>query len=441
MSNVIEYKCPNCGGSLKFDSSTQKVVCPQCKTEFDAEAIDSFKEDLENAKGDELNWKTVTSEFSSEEASSMNVYHCDSCGAEIVGDENVSATTCPFCESPVILKGRLCGALKPDLIIPFKYDKASTKEIMSRYLKSKFFLPKIFRSENKIENVKGIYEPFWIYNADVVGKVFFNAERSRSYVSGDYQITEVSHYRIMIDGKAGFDNIPVDASQSMPDELMESIEPFDYEGMKEFTPVYLAGYLSDKYDVSKDDCAIRANQRFREGTADKFRETINTYTSVRVDSTSLNLENAEARYALFPVWILNSKWKDKKFTFSMNAQTGKIVGNLPCSAGKYATFFALFYVLTAAVIGLLMYLFAVSDGAVVTNWTLIIFASFFFGWIPGLIFCEYHRRALKPVKLQKGAKTYYRQGSMDVYKRKDAYLYTTRTRVKISNSSDRNGRK
>ncbi len=441
MSNVIEYKCPNCGGPLRFDSSSQKVVCPQCQTEFDAEAIDSFKEELENAKGDELNWKTVTSEFSSEEASSMNVYHCDSCGAEIVGDENVSATTCPFCESPVILKGRLSGALKPDLIIPFKYDKASTKETMNRFLKTKLFLPKIFTSENEIENVKGIYEPFWIYDADVVGKVFFRAERSRCYIAGDYEITEVSHYRIMIDGKAGFDHIPVDASKSMPDELMESIEPFDYEGMKEFSPVYLAGYLSDKYDVSKDDCAIRASQRLREGVVDKFRETINTYSCVRLDSTSLNLENPCAHYALLPVWILNSKWKDKKFTFSMNAQTGKIVGNLPCSAGKYAAFFALFYVLTAFFIGLLMYVFA-SSGGEVDNWMLIILVSLFLGWIPGIVFCEHHRRALKPVKLQKGAKNYYRQGSMDIYKRRDAYLYTTRTRVRISSpSSNRNGRR
>lgn len=441
MSDVIEYKCPNCGGSLKFDSSSQKVVCPQCQTEFDAEAIESFKEELETAKGDELHWETSTSEYSSEETSSMNVYHCDSCGAEIVADENVSATTCPFCESPVILKGRLSGALKPDLIIPFKYDKASTKEAMNRYLKKKLFLPSVFKSENKIEEVKGLYEPFWIYDADVEGKVFYRAERSRTYMSGDYQVTETSHYRIMIDGKAGFDHIPLDASSSMPDDLMESIEPFDYEGMKDFSPVYLAGYLSDKYDVSKDDCTIRANERLREGTADKFRETINTYTSVRVDSTALNLENPQAHYALFPVWILNSKWKDKKFTFSMNAQTGKIVGNLPCSAGKYAGFFALFFVVTSFIIGLLMFLFAVSGDDI--NWFLIIFVALIFGWIPGLIFCEHHRRALKPVKLQKGAKNYYRQGSMDIYKRKDVYLYTTRTRVKVrdsSSSSNKRGR-
>ena len=439
MSNVIEYKCPNCGGSLVFDSGSQKVVCPHCQTEFDAEAIESFNEELSSTKPENFEWESSSNEYSEEETSHMGVYHCDSCGAEIVADDNTSATTCPFCESPVILKGRLSGALKPDVIIPFKYDKNSTKEAIDKYLKGKLFLPSVFKKENKVEKIKGLYEPFWLYDADVKGKVFYRAERSFSYMSGDYQVTETSHFRIIINGQASFDNIPVDASSTMPDDLMESIEPFDYEGLKDFTPVYLSGYLSDKYDVSKDECSHRANQRFVNGTVDKFREDITGYSAVRSESTSLELSNAKSRYALLPVWILNTKWKDKKFTFSMNAQTGKMVGNLPCSPLKYALWFAGLFIGTTALLSLILWLFA--GGVEEGDYLICFLLSMLFGWIPSAIFCRHHRKALKPVALQNSAKNYYRDDSLSIAGRKDIFLYRTVTRVKVRDSSSNSSRR
>ena len=32
---------------------------------------------------------------------------------------------------------------------------------------------------------------------------------------------------------------------------------------------------------------------------------------------------------MLPVWMVNIKYKDKMYTFAMNGQTGKIIGNLP----------------------------------------------------------------------------------------------------------------
>ena len=36
-----------------------------------------------------------------------------------------------------------------------------------------------------------------------------------------------------------------------------------------------------------------------------------------------------AKYALYPVWLLNTSWEGKQYYFAMNGQNGKFVGDLP----------------------------------------------------------------------------------------------------------------
>ena len=437
MSKAIEYKCPNCGGPLQFDSHSQKIVCPYCDGEFDIDTVENYNKELADAKPDEMNWKASSSEYTEEELSNLSLYHCDSYGAEIIADENTSATTCPFCQSPVILSGRLSGSLKPDYVIPFQYDQASTQEALAKFLKKKLFLSKHFKQENKIAEVKGLYEPFWVFNADCAGRVNFRGEVVRKYREGDYRVTETKYYRIVREGDIGFDHIPVDGSSTMPDDLMESIEPFDFEGARQFNAAFLAGHLSDKYDVDKDACAPRANDRVKEGTIDKFASTINGYENLRYETSSLRLYNTSVYYALFPVWILSTKWKEKQFTFGMNAQTGKMVGNLPLSIGKYLLFFFGFYLLSGGLLGAI-------GGALYANsqeeWSASAFLFAFviiflgLGWILPTIFCRHHRKALKPVHKQRGAANYYRDGSLNIKVRKEIFLYKKVSREKIESS-------
>lgn len=139
-------------------------------------------------------------------------------------------------------------------------------------------------------------------------------------------------------GKLAFEKIPVDASSKMDDKYMDSIEPFDYNQLEEFSEKYLTGYYADKYDVDIKASEPRANERVKRSTEDKFRSSVKGYESVIADSSRINVKNGKAEYVMFPVWILNKKYKDKIYTFAMNGQTGKLVGELPidkCKARKY----------------------------------------------------------------------------------------------------------
>ena len=110
---------------------------------------------------------------------------------------------------------------------------------------------------------------------------------------------------------------------------MESIEPFDVSQAVDFNTAYLAGYLAEKYDVSADESRTRANERVKQSAVDELSATVTGYQSVVPSGSAMQIQNGSCKYALYPVWLLNTTWKGKKYVFAMNGQTGKFVGDLP----------------------------------------------------------------------------------------------------------------
>ena len=333
MASLLEYKCPCCGGAIEFDSTLQKMKCPYCDTEFEVETLAAYDQDLQSDQADQLNWEAGGGEWQPGETEGMRIYVCESCGGEIVGDETMAATKCPYCDNPVVLKGQFSGALRPDCVIPFKLDKEAAKAGLRKHLEGKRLLPKVFRDENHIDEIKGLYVPFWLFDADAGANVRYRATRVRAWSDPFYAYTETSFYSVIRSGTLGFQHIPVDGSSKMPDDLMESLEPYDFSAAVDFQTAYLAGYLADKYDVSAEESMERANERVKKSTEETFAGTVQGYASVTPESSGVQLKNGSAKYALLPVWLLNTTWNGQKYTFAMNGQTGKFVGDLPTDKG------------------------------------------------------------------------------------------------------------
>lgn len=344
MAGILEYKCPCCGGAVEFNSSVQKMKCPYCDTEFEMDVLQSYSEELQNEKPDELNWETQAgTEWQEGETEGMRVYICQSCAGEIVGDENLGATTCPYCGNNVVIKGQFADALKPDYVIPFKLDKKAAKEGLKQHLQGKRLLPKLFKDENHLDEVKGMYVPFWLFDAEVEGHVRYRGTRVRVWGDSDYTYTETSFYSITRGGKVGFERVPVDGSTRMLDELMESLEPYDFSEAVDFQTAYLAGYFADKYDVSAEESIERANSRIRQSTEDVLASTINGgYSTLVKENSNIRIQNGKAKYALYPVWVLQTTWQGKSYIFAMNGQTGKFVGELPVDKGAYWKYWGMF---------------------------------------------------------------------------------------------------
>lgn len=336
MAALQEYKCPCCGGAIEFNSTAQKMKCPYCDTEFDMEALASYDEALNKEAEEEMTWDTKAgSQWQDGETEGLRVYTCKSCGGEIVGDETTAATTCPYCDSPVVMTGQFSGSLKPDYVIPFKVDKKAAKEALKKHCSGKKLLPKVFKDENHIDEIKGIYVPFWLFDTDADASIHYKATKVRVWSDKHYDYTETKYYSVIRDGNVGFERVPVDGSSKMEDELMESIEPFDFSEAVDFQTAYLAGYFADKYDVDSEQSIEHANARIKKSTEDVFASTVKGYASVIPESTNVKLHNGKVQYALYPVWILNTSWNGEKYTFAMNGQTGKFVGDLPMDKAAY----------------------------------------------------------------------------------------------------------
>ena len=318
MSTILEQKCPCCGGAVEFDSGVQKLKCPYCDTEFD---ITAMPEDTSN-QVEQINWNSQGAQWGAGETDGISVYACNSCGGEIVADATTGATECPYCGNQVVMKGQFSGALRPDLVIPFKLDKKAAKEALKKHISTKKFVPKSFLEDNRLEEIKGVYVPHWLFTCDAVGNASYKAKKVRKWSDDNYDYTETSYFDIYRSGNISFDNIPVDGSTKMPDDLMESVEPFDLSQAVDFNTAYLAGYLADKYDVTAEQSMPRANERIRQSIIDSFKETVKGYDEVENQSANMNVANGLYRYALYPVWLFNTKWNGENFTFAMNGQTG-----------------------------------------------------------------------------------------------------------------------
>ena len=330
MAALQEYKCPCCGGAIAFDSTIQKMKCPFCDTEFEMETLQGFDADLQTDAPSEMEWATdAGSEWQEGETDGMRVYVCNSCGGEIIGDENTAATQCPYCGNPVVMMGNFSGALKPDLVIPFKLDKNAAKAAYEKHISGKRLLPKVFKAQNHIDEIKGVYVPFWLFDADADANIRYKATRVRAWSDSRFDYLETSYFSVLRGGTLSFNAVPVDGSSQMPDDLMESIEPFDLSEAVDFQTAYLAGYFADKYDVDAEQSIERANERIKTSTEQSFASTVQGFATVTPEASSIRLQNGKSRYALYPVWLLSTTWEGQKYTFAMNGQTGKLVGDLP----------------------------------------------------------------------------------------------------------------
>ncbi|MBQ9413761.1 MAG: hypothetical protein IJU16_01395 [Clostridia bacterium] len=343
MAQTMQYKCPCCDGKIEFDSGIQQMKCPYCDTTFDVETLKSRDAALnEQAPEEELKLDAaVGGEWGADEAEQMVTFTCQSCGGELITDNTTAATSCPFCGNPVMLMSRMSGTLRPDYVIPFKLDKAAAKAGLMKHLEGKRLLPKVFKDQNHLDEIKGVYVPFWLFDADADADMRYRATQVRTWSDSKYIYTERKVYIATRVGKIGYQHVPVDGSEKMADDLMESIEPFDFSQAVDFQTAYLSGFLADRYDVTAEASVDRANARMRRSVEQSFAETVQGYSSVETESANVHLKNAQAKYALYPVWLLNTTWNGKQYTFAMNGQTGKFVGDLPMDKAAYWRWFGI----------------------------------------------------------------------------------------------------
>ena len=329
-------------GAAATGTSADKVVAAgkQQAAENASEGLDPIQSYLKRS-----NWNDESNE-------ALTSYVCSSCGAELICDVTTAVTQCPYCGNNSVIPGKLGNTLKPDYVIPFKLGKDDAVAALKQYYSGKKFLPNAFCNENHVQEIQGVYVPFWLYSATTFANGTFEGTRTRTWREGKYQVTETDFYEVQRSGSMDFVRVPVDGSQRMPDAHMDAIEPYDYSELTTFSTAYLPGYLTDRYDLDISDCQPRAYNRMAASSQSALRNTVVGYDSVVDNSCSVKAEWNEVAYALLPVWMLHTKYNGEDFLFAMNGQTGKLIGDLPVDKKKVVGWFFKIAIPIAAVVSI-----------------------------------------------------------------------------------------
>ncbi len=342
MPEATRYRCPCCGASLVFGGLSQQLDCPSCGNSFPIETIQEVDAiHVENTTDEQLQWQqSDNSGFSPQESAALKAYRCEACGAEILReDDTTAATECVYCGNPTILPEVLSGVYRPDGVIPFKKTKEDAQNAFRRHCSGKALLPRGFADRSRLEKITGVYVPFWLFECEAEADMTYRAQRVNVSRQGNYQVTQTAHYLLRRGGHVGFSQVPVDGSSKMEDAMMESIEPFNGQAIEGFSIAYLSGYQAQRHDVDAAACQPRANQRIKETVSSLMRNTVKGYASVTPQNTQIQLQNSQVRQVLMPVWMLNTRFKDRIYTFAMNGQTGQFIGDLPTDKGRFWKWF------------------------------------------------------------------------------------------------------
>lgn len=311
---------------MAFDAPSGKLSCSSCGRQ---DNISEFKDEF------------IEKEFTDDVAKE---YYCENCGAAVLTDQDTTATSCSFCNANVVLADRLSGQLAPKKVIPFKISKEEAQAAFRKWCKNGRLTPDGFVTAERIKNITGMYVPFWVYDLHSHIQISATGTKVRSYTRGNYIYTETKYYDVFRDLEMYHVKVPVDASAKIDDELMDLLEPYNYDDLVEFKTPYLTGFLAEKYNFTADELLPRAKKKISNYIQAFANTSISGYSSVRNKRQKVNTKQQKGFYVLFPVWMIVYDLEQQEHTFAMNGQTGKVVGKPPISKRKVVTWFSGFTV-------------------------------------------------------------------------------------------------
>lgn len=335
-SEGVSLKCLSCGSPLEFNPETQRFVCLACESSFSREQLGERLDALSDEDDSEKQYYDEN----------IKEYNCPSCGAVILADEHTTTDFCVYCRNPIIMKGRVSGQLKPNLIIPFKINKQEAKEILKQNLQGYGFMPSDFFSESNLDKVSGIYYPFWESDIDTNCTMTASATKVTTWSAGDRRFTKTSYYDVFRNGDIHFEDISVNALKSADKTLIEGVLPYPIEEHIPFDISYLTGFYAKKNDLEFKDVKSEINLKMQDYSSRILQNTIKGYSTYKVKEHDVRVKKQNKDYTLLPIWILSYKYNNKVYTFAVNGSTGKMFGDIPISKRKLTlSFFSIFLVL------------------------------------------------------------------------------------------------
>ena len=328
-----DKKCPQCGGVMDFDPASGNLKCPYCDYE---ETIKVEKETPK--KAEELNFYEAEHTANKNWGVETKTVLCKSCGAESIYDALQTSAVCPFCGSNQVMDANDQDTIAPGGVVPFSISDKQAAELFQKWIKRRWFCPKLAKESAKPKRFKGIYLPYWTFDADTFTSYTgeYGIDRTKRDRNGNTR-TETSWHKTSGTYREFINDELVLASKNHDVSILRKLEPFDTENNKSYKPEYIAGFVAERYSLGLKDAWNTAMKSIKETLKGNVSDKMNReHQADRTRNIKLSVDysNITYKYLLLPIWVSNFKYNDKVYQFMVNGQTGKVAGKTPISIPK-----------------------------------------------------------------------------------------------------------
>lgn len=337
--NIVETKeetdkkCPRCGGVMDFNPETGNLHCPYCDYEEEIKNEEELPE-----KAQEMDFYKAEHTANKDWGVETKTVLCKACGAESIYDALQTSAVCPFCGSNQVMDQNDTDTIAPGGVVPFSISDKEASELFKKWIKRKFFCPKLAKESAKPDRFNGIYLPYWTFDTKTYSTYTgeYGIDHKRKDKDGNTHI-ETDWHRTSGRYEEFIDDELVLATKNQDMSMLRGIEPFDTEKNKSYKPEYIAGFVAERYSIGLETAwstAVKSiNNKLKNHVSDKI---VKEHRADRSRNVTLKTQYNDItyKYLLLPVWISNFKYNDKVYQFMVNGQTGRISGKTPVSIPK-----------------------------------------------------------------------------------------------------------
>lgn len=362
-----KFPCPKCGARLDFAPGSRDLACPYCGHR---EVIDPGNDKVRERDW-EAYWHNQTGPETVLEGRTCEV-RCGGCGAIVLLEDKQATSQCPYCANHLENEPESARAMiPPEGVLPFRIERREAITAFQQWVASRWFAPNEFSRVASLGQFQGVYLPFWTFDSMTYTR--YQGERGDDYtvqetytekdaqgqsVTKTRQVTKTRWKRVSGQVQHFFDDVLVCGSRSLPEDLVQQLEPWDLEKLEKFRPEFLSGFQTERY-------AVGLKEGFEQARAIMDQEIRNLCCRAiggdhqRLEAVQTQHVGVTYKLLQLPAWIAAYRYHNEPYRVLVNARTGEVVGTRPYSWIKIT----LLVLAIAALVLLLVFLFNGGGGA------------------------------------------------------------------------------
>jgi hypothetical protein len=342
LTALQKFPCAACGAQAEWNPGKQLLVCPFCGTSA------PFEIDAATGAIDEIDLVKTLRELPDEQrgwAAEKRTVQCQSCKAVSVFDPERVGQHCDFCGSPALVDYQEIKApIRPQSLLPFKVTEGQVREQIRRWYASRWFAPGKLESRALVDRVRGVYIPYWTFDAHAVcpwtadaGHYYYTTETYRNN-QGRQQTRQVRHVRwepASGEVRHFFDDQPIPGTRGVSHALLAAVEPFPTQELVPYDTAYLSGFVVEHYQIVLVDAAQASQEAMKGRLYEMCAAEVpgDTHRNLQIHPT---FSGRTFKHVLVPIWLLTYDFHARLYHVVVNGYTGKMSGEYPKSFWKIA---------------------------------------------------------------------------------------------------------